>query len=488
MSIVRNSGYNLAAALAPAVISFVTVPLYIRSMGEARYGVMTIFAMLLGYFGVLDLGLSRAVAQRIAAARNDRGGERPAIFWSGAIVNLGLGLLGGVVILPVAHWMFATEIKMPANLRPEMLTAAPWLALALPITLVTQVLRGAMQGAEQFASLNLITTLGSIFSQLVTLAVALWITPQLTVILPVMFISRLFSLAGMAWQVRRRILTDIFPRFELRRALDLLSFGGWVALSGLVSPLMTTLDRFLIGSVVSAGAVSQYTVPYQLGERTLIVPTAVADALFPRVASGSAEGARKLALDTMSVLSAIITPAMVCLILILQMFISIWISPDFAAHSAGPGRILMAGFCLNAFAFSFFVCLQAGGRPRLVALAHLVEVGPFLALLYFGLKFWGLTGAAVAFSLRVALDSFLLAHFAGVLKGAIRLAALPVVLLALALAVAPSVTLSSLSGLAAAACLAGVSAVFGLRRLAFHGLSPARIIELRRTRRAAAGH
>ena len=471
MSLVKNSAYNLFSSLVPAALAFVTVPVYIHAIGEDRYGVVAIFAMLLGYFGVLDLGLSRAVAQRIAAAGGDRKDERATIFWSAALVNLGLGAAGAIAVFPIAEWVFNQQIKVPAQLRPEMLAAAPWLAMAIPIALITQVLRGAMQGAERFASLNAITTFSAVSSQLISLAVVIWITPRLQVVLPVMFATRLINLGGMGWQVFRYILPHPRPSFDGRKALDLLSFGGWVALSGLVSPLMTAFDRFLIGSMVSASAVSHYTVPYQLGERALILPGAVSDALFPRIAAQTTEEARKLAVQCMSILSALMTPAMVCAILILQSFLSLWISPEFALDAVVPGRILLAGFCVNSFAFAFFIFLQAGGRPRLVALAHVIEVIPFFGVLYLGLKIWGVPGAAVAFSIRVAADCYLLAYFSGALRQAIMASLMPIALLGCALFAAPLVRLDSPIGLALGGSLVLLSAAFGHQRLASHDIT-----------------
>jgi O-antigen/teichoic acid export membrane protein len=427
MSVARHSAYNLAGSLVPIAVSLVTIPPYIAALGEARYGVLAMFGLLLGYFGVFDFGLSTATAQRIAANPESVEIQRE-VFWTGAAINLLLGLVGGLAILPAAFWFFGAQLRVEAGLRPEMLAAAWWLALAVPTMLLTGVLRGALQGARRFAELNLVSVMSSLITQVLPLAAVWWIAPTLVVALPVLFLSRLVTLAAMALAVRRWVLGEWRPRLARARARDLLGFGGWVAVSSLISPLMTILDRFAIGAIVGARAVSHYTVPYQLGERSLVLPVSLAEAVFPRMASAGSE-ARMLLLRSLGAISMIMAVAMAVAIVAVKPFLALWISPGFA-EGAGPlARILFLGFFLNAVGICCIARLQADGAPRLVAIAHVLQIVPYALLLYVLLKEFGVEGAAFALVARLLLDFALLTLFNRVFVSALKVVAAPFLLL-----------------------------------------------------------
>jgi O-antigen/teichoic acid export membrane protein len=69
---------------------------------------------------------------------------------------------------------------------------------------------------------------------------------------------------------------------------------------------------------------------------------------------------------------------------------------------------LSLGLWINSQAFVPFSLLQAQGRPDVVAKFHLLEILPFICLLWVMLNNLGITGAAIAWSARVALDTGLL--------------------------------------------------------------------------------
>lgn len=439
MSIRRNTTYNLLGSILPLAVSLVTIPIYLGLIGEARYGVLAIAWLLLGYFGLFDLGLGRATAQRIAALRDGAVAERAQTFWTALTLNVGLGVGGGLLIWPIASYFFGNVFKVEDALRPEVQAAVPWLILAVPMATLSGVLSGALQGRERFLELNLISVTGTVLFQLLPLATAMLWGADLGVLLPAALFARLFTLFMLFERCRRRVFLGHAITFARAQAGQLLRFGGWVTVTSFVGPMMVMLDRFIIGAVAGAKAVTYYTVPFQLGERTTIISSALSSALFPRFAAATLQEAQRLAHEGLRSLVVVMTPPVAAGILFMEPFLSWWIAPAFAQQSARIGQIILLGFWANSFAIIPYAQLQARGRPDLVAKCHLGEVLPYFGLLYLGLSTLGMVGAAVVFSLRVLADFALLAGLAGILSLSLRSLFTPALLLGAAFLIATQI-------------------------------------------------
>ena len=94
----RNLIVNVVGMTLPIVTSFVTVPLYIHAIGAARYGVVTLTWILLGYLGVLDFGLSRAAANALGKLGHASALERSPVLVTTLYLNLMFGLTASAVL------------------------------------------------------------------------------------------------------------------------------------------------------------------------------------------------------------------------------------------------------------------------------------------------------------------------------------------------------------------------------------------------------
>src|SRR5690348_2293166 len=206
MSVRRNTVYNVLGATLPIAVSLLTVTAYLARIGEARFGILSIVWLLLGYFGIFDLGLGIATAQQIAAREKEGRHTQARIFWTGLLTNFALGIIGGAIAWPLAEYYFGHVLKVDEALRSEILSALPWLIIAVPLATVTGVATGALQGLHRFASLNIISVAGTMLFQLLPLATAIFWSASLTVVLPVAILTRALTFAMLFFECHRRLL------------------------------------------------------------------------------------------------------------------------------------------------------------------------------------------------------------------------------------------------------------------------------------------
>ncbi len=406
--IARSTLINLAGAAVPAALLLITVPIYLHLIGEARYGVLAIVWLLLGYFGVFDLGFGRAVANRIAALHDATAEDRQGIFWTGLTISVVTGIIGGVILYLLGDWLFAHVLDIHGALRTEAENAMPWLACALPLAIVISLLAGALEGRQAFLALNGAQIFGTVLYQLFPLIVAYagWIT--LPYLIAAAIVGRLLSALLLFALSYRHVPLSPRPRFALNQVKPLLHYGGWITVTGLISPLLTVFDRFLIGAKVGMVAVTTYTVPYKLVMSFSILPGSLQTALFPRFAMVDSAEAKALAARAVLSLGAIMTPIVVIGLLLIKPFLILWLGAALAERAAPVGQILLVGIWINTLAFIPFTYLQGRGRPDLPAKFHVMELLPFVATLWVLIDWLGLPGAAWAWDLRVLADTLLL--------------------------------------------------------------------------------
>jgi len=413
LSVSRHTAYNLVGAAVPIALALITVPIYLRLVGPDRYGVLAIAWLLLGYFGLFDLGLGRATSFRIAALRDASPQARADTFWAALTINLAMGLVGGAVLWLAGSLFFGHMFKVDEALRPEILASMPLLACAVPVATLTGVLTGAMQGRERFLETNTISVISTTLFQLLPLLWAWRFGPDLIGLLGAAILARAISLAVLMQRCHAVLARGQIRRLVKTEVPALLRYGGWVTTSSIFGPLLVIVDRFVIGGVLGAHAVTAYSVPFQLAQRIQVLPSALTTALFPKMSAAEGDERKAMAYDATHTLAALITPPVLVAIFLLEPLLSLWVGREMATLSTPLGRILILGFWANAFALVPFMKLQSSGRPDLVTKVLLIEIPPYLATLWAGMKLFGLPGSAMAFAARCIVDFVLLTWAAG---------------------------------------------------------------------------
>jgi O-antigen/teichoic acid export membrane protein len=403
-----NFAVNLLAPLARIAIAMVTIPIYVRHVGDARYGVISVMWVLLGYFGFLDLGLSRAATNALAKLREAPQAERARVLLTTFALNLTFGVIGSAFVFLLGGYLLKHVISIPDALRPEVARSFPWIAAVFPMSLISGVAIGALESRERFLLANGLQIFGMSLTQIGTAAAAVLVSPSLTIVIPTAAVAQASSvvviLAVVYWLEGPFSLRAFTPR----EARALLGYGGWISVSNVISPLLACLDQFLIGWVIGVAAVTHYVVPMNLVVRSQLFPVALGRTFFPRMSSSSSEEARALAGRALILLgygyAAVCGPG----IILSPMFFHYWMGADFALLAAPVAQIVFLGAWINGLAFVALTLLQGQGRPDITGKLHMLEFLPFLGILWVLTMTFGIYGAAAAWSLRCTADALAL--------------------------------------------------------------------------------
>ena len=404
MSIAKHTGYNVAGALVPIAVSLATVPLYLSTIGLARYGVLALCWVFLGLTGLFSIGMGPAVAQRIAALAKESEQSASRIFWTAIFLGLLTGVVAGFVLYLTAFAYFMYLSDNTTSFLSEIEAALPFLALLVPSAMLNGIFAGALQGRERFFSLNLITSFGSVAMATLPLAFAYLFGPDLWKLIVAGLLAKTIESTWLFIECRRALHLRSPERPDRRSIKDLLSFGGWASISSVLGPLLETADRFAIGALVGPGAVALYSIAYNLVSRVSLAPGSLARALLPRFASSNEAARRGLEVEGTRAVVAVMTPLAIVLIGAGGPFLSWWLGPALGEKAKPIVYLLVFGFWINAVAYIPYVSLQGRGRPDLVAKLQLLYVAPYFTVLFLAVTWFGAVGAAIAWSARSFFD------------------------------------------------------------------------------------
>jgi O-antigen/teichoic acid export membrane protein len=409
----RSGAWALAGQAIPIVVAIAAFPYLIRTLGTGRFGTLTLVWIVAGYLGFLDLGLGAALTKYAAdLLAKDKENEIAPMAFRALWVMLGLGVAAGLALFLLAPRLAYDVLHTSPSLKPEVASSIRLVALIIPVITTTAALNGLLAAYQRFDVINAIGIPLSALSYGAPVVVAAF-RPTLPAVVLSLAVIDVVGWVLTVYFCRRCTPALDFVRGRassvgLRR---LLSFGGWVTVANFVGPLLVYFDRFLLGAWVSMTEVAYYTTPYSIVTRVLILPSAVAQVLFPALATSSEADPERFAVLVdrgIRVICLAVFPLVFLAVLFARPALDLWVGGRFAANSFVVLQVLALGVFINAPAFVPYSMIQAVGRPDLLAKLYLGELVPYVLLLWLLVRAHGIEGVAAAWTIRCAADTALL--------------------------------------------------------------------------------
>ena len=414
MSKKRAIGNNIKYSAISQIITFVVglalFPFIVSHTSKEIYGAYLLVMTFIGYFGVLDFGVTTAVTKYTAEFMG--GGDREKV---GKIINSSLffyiiiGFIAATALL-ILSFCFEHIFKI-GSANAIIMRQLFWVAAGASLIIWPgRTFDGILYGLQRFDWLAINGIATTIFTAISAYIIFTNNLGMVWFLVASYFFIILRCLASYII-LRYRILkiNFCFPYFDKETLKMIFGFSSFLFLSNLVALLIYDFDSFVIGAFASVGAITLYSVGYSLQNGIRAVNGLMTGPLFP--ASAEMEGRndqdsqKELLFKGTKYMTMIFVPMVIITIIFAELFINNWMGPGFAA-SVLPAQILISFWIFDNTGNIGMSLLTAKGYVKLIfkinALSAILNLGLSLILV----KPLGILGVVLGTTIPMILVAF----------------------------------------------------------------------------------
>lgn len=262
MSVVKkNIIANLIGSIWLSLIGFIFIPLYIKYLGVAAWGLIGIFSTLQVVFNLLDMGLSSTLNREMARLSQSslKGQEMRDLLRTLEAVYWGMALMVGLSIicsspLIAKYWINSKQLPI-ITVQHSLILMGVVITLQLPIGLYS----GGLMGLQKHVLLNSINTIVGTFRSLGAVLILWLVSPTIH--------------AFFLWQITTSVINVILVIYFLWKNLPVaerkasfkvsLIKGIWrfaAGMSGIsaLGIILSQLDKIVLSKLISLDEFGYY--------------------------------------------------------------------------------------------------------------------------------------------------------------------------------------------------------------------------------------
>jgi len=384
------------------------MPYVVRSLGAVAFGIWVLANGVVGYLGLLDVGLSPTLTKKSAELVGSADPRAPAeinrVVSTVTVLYMALGLMLGLAIVllgVVADRLFTIPAGDVGMFRAVLLIVGLQTAIGFPMS----IWNALVCGLEDYHVLSAL----SVVSNLLRGALTVVLLRNGGGLLSLVWMG--FGLSAFGWAVSRWWIYRRLPTLQIRakwfdrtKLRDIVSFSGVMFVSSIAGYVLDQADRVLVGVFRPVSAVTSYEVGGRLSNYSRRVTHSWIGTILPVAAALEArkdrDTIRVVYLQVTKYLMASSAAVLVCLVAFGGDFIRLWMGPSFAISYRVMVILLFGHFyqSQNLVAQMILAGTNQIRTLRKVMIAYPIVV---IALGVPMTAYGGLLGAAGAISLTI---------------------------------------------------------------------------------------
>ncbi len=352
---VRNVFSNWTAFVFSAVVAFFLSPFVVRSLGNTEYGAWVLLGSLVGYMGLLDLGVRGAVTRFIAKFHAEGAHLQSSRLASSALIIFCIsGLLALVAAIVLAIFV-VPRFRIPPDLIFEARVVMVIGGLSIGVTLINGVLEGIIVGRQRFdysSKLNIVAE-----GVRAVLVVAALSAGEGLIALAVIQLAVNLMRAGIAYVIDRRLYPEArirWKHWDPHAVRLIFSWSFYTVLLQASGQIISYTDSLVISAFLPVALLTFFAIAVNLTNYARAIVRGISFTLTPATSALQAQGRtdelRHLVLKGARFSTLVLLPIVITFILRGGTFIGLWMGPSYGSPSGEILWILAIGLaCQGGF-------------------------------------------------------------------------------------------------------------------------------------------
>lgn len=397
--VARNTTTRFGSIAVGMMLNLVLIPFIIAKIGNAAFGIWALVNGLVGYLGILDLGLSQTLVKSAAEylARDDTKGLGEVTATILAVYTLiGLGIIAVLLpTVPLIQRLFDVPAADQATFQIVLRIVSVQIALSFPMSIWGSL----VAGMEDYHVSNGITLLGNIVRAAFTVLLLSQGFGLVALILLGLGVALLGWVLHYAWVRFRLSELTIRPTVaSFKRFREVLGVSGAMFIWGIAGRTILEVDRLVIGLFMPIVQVAIYEIGLRISNYSRVVLYS-AHTILPTAshlnASNQQNSVAELYLRGTRYLLFAYAIVVGALFLYGAPFIELWVGPDY--RGAIPVMyVLLLGSLFQAQNVIGHVILPGIGALRTFTKLNLLSLTVKLITVFLFVHLFGLLGAALS--------------------------------------------------------------------------------------------
>lgn len=283
-SLIKNTGFNLAGYFYLLLASFFSISILLSNLGRDVFGVYIFLASFISLATVFDFGISNAVVRKLSLASTTR--EEKVKTWKTSLsIFIVLALTLFIVVILLLSYL-TNSLPIFAHIDRNTLN---WSIISLAFIVFVNHLNihflSLPQAEQRFDIFNSKTLLVGTANTIISAFVS-GIYPNIAVLFLVQLLFHLLTIIYMlSYSLKFFSGRDFVPSYDREVGSDLFSFGIKNFVGILAGQIENQFSNFILGTMVSAKAVTSFSIPQSIVAKGAGVVSQFAQAFFPLSAS-----------------------------------------------------------------------------------------------------------------------------------------------------------------------------------------------------------